>query len=302
MGKQSEDNHNKNVTRKKIINISLLFIGGFSLFFAQSGLWINNVIFDQKTFTNITTNVILSEDSRNAISQTIVDRAFENRPVADRLIGDRAVNFISNLLDSDISERALSKVSSTSYSYLTSSNRKDIAIDLTSIKEPLSGIISFAENRGREVKFDPSSIPDQIVLINSNELPNFASYIRTTIIASFFLWLITVLTFGTYIFINRRESVKRIYTICSIVILVSVLALSTGPFIPPAISSFVDNINLRTVVNDLTSAYLTPFSRQLYLTILISLIAILITRFRWIFIQAWQSSYKSINKRIAHKS
>lgn len=288
--------------RQRLLRIALLSIGGISLFLAQSTLWVNHVIFNQETFTKTTTEVILSQRSRDAISQSIVDKAFENRPVADRLVGDRAVTFISSMLESDISEKALTKVADKSYAYITSSDRQDIAIDLSAIKDPLAGIISFAESRGREVKFDAASIPDKITLIESDELPDIASYIRLMIIASGILWLTVISTFSAYIFISRQGRIKRLYSVGLTIIIVSLLSLSSGPFVPPVISSFVANIQLRGVVNDLVVAYLQPFLNQMYLTILLTGLVLLIVRFRWIFVSAWHAAYDAVNNRIASKS
>lgn len=285
----------------KILKICLLVVGGISLFFAQSSLWVNSIIFDQQAFTNTTTEVILSQKSRDSIAQAIVDRAFDDRPVADRLIGDRAVTFVSGLLGSDISDKVLTRIASSGYQYLTSSDRQDVVINLSSIRDPLAGIISFAESRGREVKFDINSIPEQIVLIDSDELPDVASYIRLLIIASFFLWLTVILSFGTYIILNKKDYIKSIYIVGTVIIGTSLVSLMTGPFVPPVVSSFVNNIQLRGVVSDLTSAYLQPFISQMYLTIVITALLLLAIRFRWIFVSSWNATYKSVNQKIGNK-
>lgn len=298
---KQEFNKINTLNKNRILSYILLIIGGTSLFFAQSSLWINNIIFNQHSFTSITNEVMLSESGRNAIAQSVVDKVFEDRPIADRIIGDRSVSFISNLLGSDISERAISKVSSVSYAYVTSDNRQDVAIDLSSIKQPIAGMISFSENRGREVNFDAAYIPDKVTLVKSDELPNFAKYIRVALLASFFLWLVVILSFGGYVIMNRENSVKRIYAVGAVIVIVSLLSLSTGPFVPPVVSSFVSNIQLRVVISDLTSAYLQPFINQTYLTLGITFIALLATRFRWIFISSWKASFDTINKKLVNK-
>ena len=246
-------------------------------------------------------STITKEPNRRAISQAIVDKIFADRPLADKLIGDRSVNLISEMLNSDLSQKTLNRVASSGYAYVTSKDRQDIAVDLTAIKQPISTIVSLAESRGRDVKIDPSKIPDKITIINSSELPQVSNYIRNMLIAGLFLWLTVILTFSIFIFINRKTLVKQLYIVGSVIIGVSILALFTGPFLPSIISSFVNNINLRTVVTDLASAYLSPFYQQLYLTILITSLTLLAIRFRWIFIKSWQASYQAINKKVTHK-
>lgn len=288
-------------TKQKIVRIALISLGGISLFFAQSTLWVNNVIFDQQTFTEITTRELQTQESRDAIAQTVVDRAFEGRPVADRLIGDRAVTFVSGLLGSDLSEKVLTRAASSGYAYVTSPDRQDLAIDLSAIKEPLAGIISFAESRGREVSFNPSNIPDTVTLVESDDIPEVYSFIRILLISNFFLWLAALSTFAGYIFISKNDRIKRIYMVGLVIVITSIFGLLSGPFVPPAVSSFVGNIQLRGLVSDLTSAYLAPFISQMYLTLLLTGIVMLIVRFRWIFIRGWQAAYDAINKKVSKK-
>ncbi len=279
-----------------IINIALLIFTSAMLFFAQSGLWISNVVFNQAVFTEITTRVLTTQQSRDAIAGTIVDQVFEGRPAADRLLGDRATDFVSNLLGSDISERLLTRLATTSYAYMTAPNRQDIAIDLSPVKEPLSGIISFAENRGREVIFDAHRIPDQVVLLRADELPDLTGYIRGVLAANFVLWFLVVAGFGCYLFRNRRQLQRAIYWVAISVIAISLISLSTGPFIPPFIASLVENIQFRGVVSSLTSAYLQPFFQQMHVTILGAIIILVLTRFHWVFVRIWQSTHKTFNR------
>ena len=150
----------------------------YHYFFAQSANWINHIVFNQQAFTDITVSTITKEPNRRAISQAIVDKIFAGRPLADKLIGDRSVNLISEMLNSDLSQKTLNRVASSGYAYVTSKDRQDIAVDLTAIKQPISTIVSLAESRGRDVKIDPSKIPDKITIINSSELPQVSNYIR----------------------------------------------------------------------------------------------------------------------------
>ncbi len=282
----------------KVIDILLLVLASGALFLAQSSLWISNVVFDQTTFTDITTRVLTTEQSRDAIAGSIIDRAFEGRPVAERLLADRATSFVSSMLASDMSERLLSRIATTSYAYLTSADRQDIAVDLTPIKEPLSGIISFAQNRGRDVTFDPQAIPDQVVLLRSDELPEIAPYIRGALAAAFVFWLSVVVLFAIYLFRQRDNLRRALYWVGAVVVAGSVVAMSTGPFIPPFIASLIDNIQFRGVASSLAEAYLQPFIRQMYLTIGLAALLLLVTRFYWVFVKSWQSAYKALSGRV----
>ncbi len=302
MAKSTPDKKTENVVLTRIRSVVLLAVLAFSMFFAQSALWVNHIVFNQQAFVDISTRVITSESSRNAIAQTVVDKALADRPVAERLVGDRAANFISGLLGSDISQNVLNKVSNSAYAYMTSSNRQDIAIDLSSIQQPITQLVAFAQSQGRETRIQPENIPEKITLVRSDELPDIAKYMRQMIIASFFLWLSTLASLLLYVLWgDAKKRVRRIYFAGTVIIAVSLIGLSAGPYLPSVIASFVDNINLRGVINDLTSAYLAPFTQQMYVTILITGIILLAVRFRWIFVKSWNSAQSAISRSISSK-
>lgn len=79
----------------------------------------------------------------------------------------------------------------------------------------------------------------------------------------------------------------------------SLVGLLTGPFVPSVVSSFVSNIQLRSLVSDLTSAYLSPFMSQMYGTLLLTGIAMLLVRFRWVFLRGWNAAYEAVNKKVS---
>lgn len=288
-------------TGLRISGIILLVVLGVSFFLAQSATWLNNTLFDQKTFTTIGTEVILEQSNRDAIAKSIVDGALADRPIADRIIGDRAVGFVSNLLGSDLSERALDRTINGLYAYLTSPDRADIAIELTVIRDPLSQLIAFAESSGRDVQLDPEAIPERIVLVDEEELPDIASYIHMSVLAASVLWILTIGSFIGYVFQQRQNRARRIYIASAVIAAVAVLALFTGPFIPPAVASFVSNIDLRGVVSSLTAAYIAPFTSQLYLTFVVVGLLVIITHYRAALSGAGRSAYHSIRARTRSK-
>ncbi len=276
----SKNRQSKTLRKRRIINVLLLSACGVLLFLAQSGVWLHRTIFNQQAFTAITTDVLLTQDSRDSIARVIVDEALEGRAPAVRFLGDRAVGLVSSLLGSDISREAFTRLASSGYAYLTSDDRQDIAINLAGIKSPVSGIISFAESQGRSVDFDPSLIPDQIVLARSDELPKIASYIRLSSMFSFLAWLFLIVLLLVYLFINRLKLVKSLYAAGAMVIVTSLVTLFVVPFIPSVVSGVVDNIQFRGMASDLASAYLRPLVNQMYLTIAVVVIALAAVRFR----------------------
>jgi hypothetical protein len=258
----------------------LLTVAAIAFFLAQSMTWLNTTVFNKDTFTDISSQVILTQKNRDVIAATIVDKSLENRPIADRLIGDRATVFVSSLLGSDLSERALNSVLDRTYAYLTSPTRQDIAIDLTTVKTVLSGLIAFAEANGREVAVNADSIPNEIVFVKEDTLPEVAPYIRASAILAPLFWIITIAATVAYIFIAKANRIRRTYEAGFTLIGVCLLALVMGPFIPPVAASFIEAINLRSLAADLTSAFLQPFAWQLQMSIVVLAVVLIIVRLR----------------------
>ena len=88
-----------NKSYKKVVFLST--ISGFFLLISNTAIWLNNQVFDTTNFTNTVTTSLTSESSRNAISQNITDRIYEDRPIAKRVAGDFTTKIIGGLLATD---------------------------------------------------------------------------------------------------------------------------------------------------------------------------------------------------------
>lgn len=256
----------------------LLILAGVFLFLAQSAYWVNNTIFNKENFTEITTSTLLMESSRNAIATTVVNRALEDRPVLQRTIGKRAVSFTSGLLGSDISRQAVEAVTDKTYAYITAPNRQDIAIDLSPVKDVLGQLVNVARNPNNAERLDDANaqIPDQIVLVESDNFPSLAKSVQVMLWLGPLLWLATVLSFVLYIYIGRREYAKRIYFAGSVIVLVGVFGMLTSPFVPPPVAAALPNIDIRPVAQNMAYAFLQPFKQQMIYMIGVTLGVLLI--------------------------
>lgn len=248
----------------QLTSVILLIVGGISLFLAQSATWISNSIFNQQTFTSTATGVLQSEQSRSNLSTVIVDRSLANKPIINRLVGNNLKTLVTGLLGTDLASDAVTQITSKSYSYLTTANRQDIAVDLTALKRPLTAIVSTLEQNGRPVQLDPTQIPDSITIIDSSTFPDLSGYVRAALVANMLAWPIAIAALSVYVYLNRKRSVARaLYMVCLVVAVVAVVGLMTGPFIPPIIATYINTVPIRTVVTDLVTAFLHPFYSQL---------------------------------------
>lgn len=258
-------------------SILALTLAGILLLLAQSAAWVNHIVFDKQTFTTITSGVIHSEESRHAIASGIVNRALEDRPVLQRTISDKATQLVTGLLSTDIVTQATNTFIDRAYGYATSKDPQPIAFDLTGIKTPIARIVALAEDQGREVSFDPNKIPDTIELFNPDQLPNIYGFSIMMMILGPVFWLSVAAIFGYYIYRGGKAFyAKRVYIVGSVIIITSLLGLLIGPLLPPPVGALVSPANLRGIVQDLVSAFLEPFTRQLILTILLTLLVLLV--------------------------
>ena len=86
--------------REKTIWLALL--AGILILIANSALWANNNIYNEEKFSEIVTESITSESSREAIADGVTSEIFKDSPVARRLVGGTSTKLISGLLDTDV--------------------------------------------------------------------------------------------------------------------------------------------------------------------------------------------------------
>lgn len=275
----------------------LLIVAALAFFAAQSASWLNNNVFDQKQFTAISSSVLLSHESRDVIADEVVNRVLQDRPLIRKVVGERASTYVSGLLGTDTSRHVLNSFLNRSYAYMTSSQRENIAIELTSIKQPLSLLISLSGATGHTIDLEPSNIPDEIILVRSETLPDFSPIVRISAISAFFLWLLFLMASFTYIVFAKADRVRRVNILGAAVAGVALFGLALIPFIPMIVASYIDIVSLRGVTADLASAYLAPLSLQFQITLILVVIILLLVKCRGAISTAATTAYKSILRR-----
>lgn len=241
----------------------VLVIAAVSLFGAQSSYWVRHVFFDRTEFTTIATSAVQEQSSRDAIAAAIVDKALENRPVLRDTIGDRMTSLVSGVLASDLGDKVITSGISKTQAYLITPNREDVAINLTTIKETVATLTSLSEAAGREPRIDAENIPDEIVLLDKDTLPDLSGLARLMIWLAPLLWLLAIGGLTAFIALGRASYARRVYIVYGVVVAVAAAGLFMGPFVPPAIATLIVNINIQTVAMNLTTALLEPFVVQM---------------------------------------
>jgi hypothetical protein len=277
-------------------SVVLLCFAAVTLFLAQSSYWVNHTVFNQASFTRITTTALLSESSREAIATSVVNKSLEDRPVIKRIVGERAESLISGLLGTDLSTQALTALTNKTYAYTTSSDRQDIKIDLTAIKTPVTSIISLAQSRGVEVPQTQYQIPDEIVLLQSDAFPDLSGGVKAMLWLGPLFWLSTLVLFGLYIYLGRKDYARRVYTAGLAIIVVAVVGLLANPFVPPPVAAAIPNIDLRPVAENLAAGFLAPFQAQMYYMLGTTLVVLLAFNQRFNMLAVFRSVGTKVNK------
>lgn len=259
-----------NVSYKKTILLSIF--AGFFLLIANTAIWMNNQIFDTDAFTTTVTNSLTSESSRTAMAQEITDRMFEDRPIVKRIAGDFSTKLVSGLLATDQFNNLLTPAVERIHAYTTSANQETVAVDLSGIKDVITRVSNISSNLGADVNVDTDRVPDEIVLLNADNVPDLYR------IGVVFLWVapitfISALVLLAYPHLKRLNDKKKIIAIQgSIITLFGLIGLLVGPLFKPPVLSNIPGPNGRVIVGNLYDAFISSFNTQ---TIFLALFGVL---------------------------
>lgn len=237
-------------------------IASLLLVIANSAFWINKNIFDTDNFTKIAVTSVTSESSRQAIANEVVDRALQDKPIVKQIAGPTAVKLVGSLLSTDQFTKVLEVSVSKLQVYLTSSDQQSIVLNLSGVKSVFGQVISLAGDANSNAEAKVNNVPDQIVLVNAENIPSFYKY------GLVFLWLgpiagILAIALLAYPYIRDRS---RYYIIAAtqgaMLIVVGYLCQLLGPLFKPPLLANIPSANSRVVVGNLYDAFIGSFNSQ----------------------------------------
>lgn len=232
------------------------------LLIANSAYWANRTIFDTDTFTEIAVTSVTSESSRQAIASEVVDRALGEQPIIKQIAGPTATKLVSSLLGTDQFTKVLETAVSKLQVYLTSSNQESVVLNLSGVKNTFESLISLAGKENTEAQTKISAVPDQITLINADNIPDFYKY------GVALLWIgpiagILALALLIYPYVRDRS---RYYIIAAtqgaLLVVTGYLCLLIGPLFKPPVLANIPSANSRIVIGNLYDAFLNTFNSQ----------------------------------------
>lgn len=253
--------------------LALSSVGVLFLIIANSAVWVNRTIFNTQNFSKITTDSLLSESSRGAISDEIVQQALSDRPFIRNAVQEPASKFISGLLASNQAQTVVNRAASRLQIAVTSEHKENIEIDLSSVKQTVGKLIDLAGQNQEATDID--KIPSKIMLVDVSKIPEFYK------LGTLFMWFGPLaLVIGLLLLAEPHIRAKRIKLDVLpaqglIVIAGYLLGLLIGPlFRPPVLSQFT-NANLRQVAENLYNSFVSSFNSQLKFMLILGLVILL---------------------------
>lgn len=251
-------------------------IAALLLFVANTAVWANHAIFDTNTFTTTAVTSLTSESSRQALATEVVDRALADRPVIKNIAGNTATKLVSGLLGTSQFNAVLEKAVGKLQVYLTSNQQKSVTLDLTGVKATVDKIVNVANTAGVDAASNVSdrlsTVPDEVVLINANNVPSFYNY------GLAFLWIAPLCGIGAllllaYPYLRDRRQYYKIATIQGVTIVIAgLLSLLVGPLVRPPALANIASPNMRVVVGNLYDAFIAIFNHQAEIMIVVGVI------------------------------
>lgn len=211
-------------------------------------IWFSNTILNQENFVNTTTQVITTEESRNAIASEVVEITQENFPIIGSVTAPLIQKVVVGILDTELFTTIFEKLSEEIYFQLTNPNPKPLEIN---IGGAISLIEPFLDDQDTELF---ANIPNKITLIGENEIPNISQFANTLAIIGPISLIAGLILIGL---IWRMITNKRNYFIA--VGLISAasgfLVFSLIPVIGNYIASGVTSANGLYIINELYAAF-----------------------------------------------
>jgi hypothetical protein len=275
MSKEVKKSVKPEYSYRKVVVFSLL--SAVLLLITNSAYWINNQIFNSDNFTNTVTTSLSSESSRDAISEQISNRIYAENPIAQRVAGDFTAKVVSGLLNTNQFENILTTAVEKLQVYATSSNQESVAIDLSGVKDVVSQLTRVSENLGRDVSFETENIPDEIVILNEEDVPDLYK------VGVVFLWLAPISLLGAiillaYPYTKKYYNRKKILLIQGMIVTATGFsALLLGPLFKPPILSAINEPNNRIVVGNMYDAFINTFNQQTIYLAYVGVIAVIVS-------------------------
>lgn len=255
-----------------------VFIGTIAVLVLVSlaSFWLQFTIFDTNNFTAIATQAVKKESSRRSLGELVAKRVFEKTPTLQTVFSDRLAKHIAGVLDTDMADSSINRLVRESQLLVTSPQRGPISIELTGIKAAITSAQSLAGRTDDSARINAGRIPDEVILINTAELPNIHRQ------ATMFIWagpLSLMLAAGLIIWWVLRARYRPARLLRFKVALISValgalFAAMLGLMIEPAFIALGRDVSSQTLLRNIYDAFMSPLYNTAAITGTVSILVI----------------------------
>ena len=236
-------------------------LGALLLIIANSGLWVNQYIFNETKFSEVETEALTSDSSKTAIAGAVTSTMYQGRPVVGAILTEPTANIVQGLLGSRQVEAALGAATTRLNIVLTSKEKEAITLDLSGLKSTLTRLVGITGDRGAD-RINPEAVPDTIMLFDTARLPDLYGYATVMLFLSPLAFLIALLLLA-WPLVRHRADWQRIVRIQGTIILAGgLLAQLIGPIFRPITLSVTTEPAQRVVLANVYDAFIATFSAQ----------------------------------------
>lgn len=234
---------------------------------SMTAFWLQNTIFNNKTFTELSTHAFSQESSRQSIGELVANRVFAERPVLRILLSDRLSANIAGILATEPAQNSINRVARDSQLLFTSPSKEPVIIQLAGVKSLITSSQELVGRTGENATLNANDLPDEVMLIDTTKLPNFHSSAIATLWVGYFAFLLALLLISWLLYAGGRANLpKRARHVFLAVLLAAVVALITGPLVEPVFISAGRDAASQTLLRNIYEAFIAPF-RNLALVI-----------------------------------
>lgn len=248
---------------------SILFavFAGFLLLFAQTAFWVTSTFNNQTYFVDTIVQVFQKEEVRQVVAEEILNQAFAQRPILQRLTGSFIEPALVGILGSTQFENVLRFAINKYYNLAIVQPPQDFVLDISQFKQTVS-LLTMLSNT--EDRINVSDLPDQILIVSASQIPDIHRVI------TFAVWAGPVLLFISAVFliaaiVLSKDPIKETARAGFIVAGISFLYYLTIPYINNVTSATYFNANSRIIFSELYTTFTQSLMSQIQIQIFLSL-------------------------------
>lgn len=247
-----------------------------SLLVSLTSLWEHRVLYDQDRLSTIVSDSLTEQSSREAIGEYVADKVFEDRPIAAQLASARLASVVAGLLNTDIADSAIEGLVEQVRITLVTPSNDNVSINISGLKDSILKIQSVIGTSPEERAINAESLPDEIVIIDGNALPD----IETINLVVFWLgpvgFTFAFAGLGYWVYRGRKKAMQKRLQISGIVIVTSAaVALLVGPLSQPVFVGLAKDLPGQTILSNVHASLIMPYNQQAYWLLCIGLLLLL---------------------------